>query len=289
MQAYTIQPGDTLDIIAARFNLTVQEIIAVNKFNHPLYLLPGQVILLPVNTDPITFLKKEFIYVAHPGNTIYSITKKFNIPMTSIIKSNKLTYPYIIYPGQKLILPEASSHFSTRPPDPQFPLSKPDESVSQQTARPLLTTTYLVKPGDSLSSIAQYFNTSIETIKVLNNISNQLYPGQKLLIPPIGIKVYTVRAGDTIYKLARKFNTTPEGLSLLNNIKNQKTLYPGQKLLIPPPGTTIYLIKPGDTLYSIAQKYDVDINTIIKVNRIENPNLILPDQILIIPLSRRFK
>ena len=96
---------------------------------------------------------------------------------------------------------------------------------------------YTVKSGDSLYVIARNFNTSVDEIKKLNNLtSNNLSIGQKLIIPNnyssnISTNTYTVKSGDSLYAIARNFNTSVDELKRLNNLTSNN-LSIGQKLII---------------------------------------------------------
>ncbi len=95
---------------------------------------------------------------------------------------------------------------------------------------------YVVKSGDSLYKIANQFNTTVDEIKRLNNLtSNLLSIGQRLRIPspsPNSYQTYTVKKGDTLYSIARNFNTTVTPIQNLNNLATS-ALSIGQQLLIP--------------------------------------------------------
>ena len=98
-------------------------------------------------------------------------------------------------------------------------------------------TTYTVKSGDTLYSIAKKYNTTVNAITTLNNLtSNTLSIGQNLKIPVstqnTNEKTYTVKSGDTLYSIARKYNTTVSDLINRNNLKTSN-LSIGQKLIIP--------------------------------------------------------
>ena len=88
---------------------------------------------------------------------------------------------------------------------------------------------YIVKKGDNLWDIANKYNTSVSTLKSLNNLkSSVLQIGQKLKLPN---NYYIVKSGDSLWKIAKNNNTTINNLIKLNNLKNN-TIYVGQKLLI---------------------------------------------------------
>ncbi len=95
--------------------------------------------------------------------------------------------------------------------------------------------TYIVNSGDTLYAIARRFNTTVDAIKTLNNLtSNTLSIGQILKIPTTtnNYITYIVNSGDTLYAIARYYNTTVDAIKTLNNLTSN-TLSIGQVLLIP--------------------------------------------------------
>ncbi len=93
--------------------------------------------------------------------------------------------------------------------------------------------TYVVKSGDTITSIAQKFNISVNSILWSNNLSgNDITPGVKLLIPPISGIIYTVKAGDTPASLAKKYQSD-ENLIIAYNDAEIKGIYTGERIIIP--------------------------------------------------------
>ena len=79
------------------------------------------------------------------------------------------------------------------------------------------TNTYTVKAGDTLWNIAKRYNTTVEKLMELNNLSTDLIMiGQKLIVP--NDNIYVVKAGDTLWNIAKRHNTTVENLMRLNNL-----------------------------------------------------------------------
>lgn len=149
-------------------------------------------------------------------------------------------------------------------------------------------TTYTVKKGDSLYAIAKKYNTTVDNLKQLNNLtSNSLSIGQILKLPTTTQNTYTVKAGDTLYRIATLNNTTVDILKQLNNLaSNNLTI--GQILILPsteiieiPTTTTTYTVKAGDTLYSIAKKYETTVDKIKQLNDLTSNILTIGKQLQI--------
>ena len=215
-------------------------------------------------------------YIVQRGDTLYSISKKFNVSINKLKELNNLESNTIL-PGQKLIIKEP-----TTPPQP---------------------TTYKVQKGDTLYSISQKFNTTIDEIKRLNNISsNNIYINQELYIPstntlpsnPLPIppinddeneeySEYIVQKGDSLWKISRDYNISVKDLIELNNLTTT-TLQIGDKLLVPiqTNNEKTYIVKRGDTLWSIAKENNITVNELKEKNNLTR-NLLSIGQTIIIP------
>ena len=98
---------------------------------------------------------------------------------------------------------------------------------------------YIVKSGDTLSAIAEKYNTTYQKIARDNNIENPnlIYPNQKLKINTnvsqgTNKTTYIVKSGDTLSSIAKKYNTTYQKIARDNNLQNPNLIYPNQKLVI---------------------------------------------------------
>jgi len=102
-----------------------------------------------------------------------------------------------------------------------------------------------LKYGDTLSSIALKYGTTVKELVILNNIKNPnlIFPRQELIVPvngnlenetlfDLGHTIYTVQRGDTLSELAVRFNTTVSEIAKLNNIRNINLIYIGETLRI---------------------------------------------------------
>ena len=92
----------------------------------------------------------------------------------------------------------------------------------------------MVRPGDSVWSIARNFGVTPESIIDANKLgsSPELVIGQTLVIPSRE-RAYRVQVGDTIWSISRKFGVSPESIATLNDIQSPYIIYPGLVIRIP--------------------------------------------------------
>lgn len=155
----------------------------------------------------------QIFYTVRPGDTLSRITRRWELPVESLVAANNLVPPYTIYVGQQLSVP-------------------PGVDVIR------------VAPGDTVFRIAQRFGVPQSVIIEANGLLPPyvIQVGQLLKVPP-GTRYYVVQPGDTLFQIARRFNVTTSGVSNpeLIRVVNQlpsTTIFPGNQLLIPyaPPG-----------------------------------------------------
>lgn len=94
---------------------------------------------------------------------------------------------------------------------------------------------YIVESGDTLSSIAQKFNVSVNTILWANNLTqaSTIKPGQKLIIPPVSGVIHYVKAGDTVSEIAKKYKVKTEEIISFNELSNENDIFSGDILIVP--------------------------------------------------------
>eukprot|EP00475_Leptophrys_vorax_P025604 TRINITY_DN3586_c0_g1_i1.p1 TRINITY_DN3586_c0_g1~~TRINITY_DN3586_c0_g1_i1.p1 ORF type:complete len:113 (-),score=3.18 TRINITY_DN3586_c0_g1_i1:317-655(-) len=89
---------------------------------------------------------------------------------------------------------------------------------------------YEVRPGDSLSRIAQQLGTTVEIMMQANYLqSDVIHPGQKLWVP----RTYTLQKGDTLYAISRRYETTVENILKINRIEDPNVILAGDIILLP--------------------------------------------------------
>ena len=197
---YKVKNGDNLSKIAKEYDTTVSTIMKINNLNTD-KLTINQQLLLPKTkkTDG------EKTYTVKKGDTLSQIAYDNKITTSELKKANNLASD-LLKIGQVLIIP-----------------SKSTGEIN-----------YIVQKGDNLYTIANKYDTTINDIKKLNNLStNTLQIGQVLKIPgSINYNTYIVKKGDSLWKIANKYDTTVKKIMTINNLSTP-TLKIGQSLLIP--------------------------------------------------------
>jgi LysM repeat protein len=166
----------------------------------------------------------------------------------------------------------------------------------------------VVKPGETLSEIADRHGVSLNRLMQANGISNpnMVVAGQKLVLPGSSTGAshagsssrggsITVQPGDTLSDIADRQGVSLNQLMQANGITNPNMVVAGQKLVLPgsrraaPAAapralpTAPYTVKSGETLSEIADRFGTSTERLIQVNGISNPNLVVAGTRLAIP------
>ena len=216
---YTVQPGDSLFTIAARFNVSISQLATINGIYDVNTLTVGQVLVLP---DPIAGASGQSPIVITSNTS--GITGTTGAIYTPVYTTPIYTQPVVSYPA--------------------------GTTVSTVTSY----TSYTVRVGDFLASIADRFGTTPAAILSANFIPNPnlLYVGQLLTIPrtrtnvsPAPVvrvapyytnrygRVYIVQPGDNLFGIAARFGRNVYSVAQANGILDLNTIYVGEPLAIP--------------------------------------------------------
>ena len=242
-------------------------------------------------------------YTVQSGDTLSGIALKFSTTSSKLAQLNSISNPNLIYVGQRLLVNQSSNSNS----------SSSGQSSSTTTNTEASSASYTVKSGDTLSGIASQYNTTVNQIVSLNQLSNPnlIYVGQVLKLKnsqttnpsssssstaTTTAGTYTVKAGDTLSAIASRYSTSSSTLASLNSLSNPNLIYVGQVLKVSSNASTSsstsssanstvttaasYTVKSGDTLSAIAAKYGTTYQALASANSISNPNDIYVGQVI---------
>ncbi len=131
-------------------------------------------------------------HTVRPGESIATIARKLRVNRADLAEANYISVRSRVRPGQKLVIPRAPAVLMAAQPDRPTPVAeaRPDvERATMARGTPRAESSsrsrqvYRVKRGDTLSSIARLFETSVSAIKQWNRLrSNRINPGQRLTV-----------------------------------------------------------------------------------------------------------
>jgi LysM repeat protein len=160
------------------------------------------------------------------------------------------------------------------------------------------TNNHVVKPGESLSQIADDLGVTPEALAAANDIvdPNHIVVGQVLEVPSgaavaatAAAQSYTVQAGDTLSAIALRAGISTDVLASANALVDPNHIVEGTVLTVPAaipltsPAVQTYTVAPGDTLSGIADRLGLTPGGIAAINGISDLGLIIPGQVLRLP------
>ena len=286
---YTVQPGDTLALIAAKNGVNWRDVAKWNQMDANATLYVGTSIYLydaKPQTEKVEVRStvkaetKPESYTVRANDTLTGIADEFGLSLKQLADYNGLSVTSGVRVGQKLSLKEtAQSRAKTN-----------DEKATSQTK--VATQSYTVKRGEYLKLIADRYALSNQELADLTpglNAGSNLLVGQKINVPLNDVKSlatssakaspvkaepqfkvesYKVQRGDTLYSIASQSKMSLSELADLNNLSTNSGLQVGQSIKIPA-GSTVpdtYTVQSGDSLTAIASKYNLGMDYIADLN-----------------------
>ncbi len=174
-----------------------------------------------------------------------------------------------------------------------------------------------VKPGDTISGLADRYGVSVKSLMKANGIrnSNHVEVGQTLRLPSgargvvsAGQGRHIVQGGDTLGGIAARYRVSERDLIAINNLPSADHVEVGQTLKLPTsallpkpksvakakptpikanPNATSHTVARGQTLTQIARAYEVPVASLIDLNTINDPNRVTIGTKLMLRDTRR--
>lgn len=173
---------------------------------------------------------------------------------------------------------------------------------------PGLAAQHVVKPGETLSEIAERYGVSLNRLMQLNGIKDPdlVTAGTRLTVPggassgagssTGGRGSYTVKPGETLSEIADRLGTTVQRLIELNGIRDPDMVAEGTRLVVPGAPAAArpaavnrnareHTVQPGETLSGIADRYGVPVSRLMALNKLTEPDEIQAGSRLVLRTS----
>ncbi|GAA5006509.1 LysM peptidoglycan-binding domain-containing protein [Acinetobacter puyangensis] len=292
---YTVQSGDTLATIAAKYGVSWRDIATWNQINAESPLFVGTRLYLydvkPVQISTAKTANRTEKYVVKAGDSLTSVSQQFDVSIQDLAAWNNLSVTSNLLRGQSLTLVEPKNFKAADSKN------TPASSANKTKVDEIQTESYTVKRGEYLKLIADRYNISNAELAALTpnlTASSNLLVGQRINVPKqtvqterntarqeprtnsnssvnsnIRTMTYTVVAGDYLSTVAQKNKMSLTELAALNNLTINSNIFVGQKLKVAaqePEKPSTYKVQSGDTLTSIANKFDLTVQELADLN-----------------------
>ncbi|HFI0464011.1 TPA: LysM peptidoglycan-binding domain-containing protein [Streptococcus suis] len=270
--SYTVKAGDTYWALAKTYGVTVESLQALNGTN----LIAGQTIKIPgsntrsagtlpsatnwqppANSQAPLTSQKGTTYKVAAGDTLWSLAKTWGLSVDALLAANGGSAA--LYAGQTLNVPTSSSVGS---PSQEVGATLESQTLAQsaQTSTSRLAdeqSHYKVEAGDTLWSIANRYQTSVQTLLAANGLTSadQLAVGQVLTLTGGQVSQPTSNTQTQIDKASQSAPNTNVPSPTVTQAASQVSAVSGT-----------YIVQAGDTLYSLAQRLGIDVQVLINAN-----------------------
>src|SRR5690606_12367548 len=192
------------------------------------------------------------IHVVQRGETLYSIAMEYGVTISDLARINGIVNAGNIQVGQRLLVPTGEAEV------------------------PALPQTHVVQPGETLRSIANFYNRTVTELTEINHLSNPdtIYVGQELLLVPEATDAPATEA--TPLPPTERLPTPVPDVPPTAIPEADEAAPAGEY-------TLIHVVQRGETLFRIATAYGVTVNELAQANSIGDPTLIYAGQRLLIP------
>ncbi len=234
-QIHTVQTGESLAMIAKRYGVSTEQIIAANSLPDINSIYSGQQLTIPTAAASPVENTEDVTYTLQRGDSLYRVSLVFGVTVDDLLAANNLSGPNAVYPGLVVRIPTPGEQTTDVPPDVTPPTT--GENTGGRT--------YTVRMGDTLSEIAINYGVTVDGLVASNGLSrsDRIYIGQILNVPEAGATArpypaqaavsHRVKSGETLSEIALKYGVTVHSLAVANGISNPARIYIGMILSIP--------------------------------------------------------
>jgi LysM repeat protein len=230
-----VQPGETLSEIAERNGVGLQQLMRLNGIQNPKLVQAGQRLVLPGAAKGGD--AKGGTVVVQPGETLSEIAERNGIGLQQLMRLNGIQNPAMVEAGRRLVVSGGST-------------------AAGSGVRNSRSFSYTVKEGETLSELAERYDTTVQLLLQRNRIGSpsELQAGSQLLIP--GNRPTTSSGTSSSGMASRAATSKPAGLAYSSKDKE-------------------HVVQAGESLSQIAEGYKLPLDRLVVINNISNPDLVI--------------
>ncbi len=212
---YSVQQGDTVSGIAARYGLSAQEVLVRNGLGWNTIIHPGQTLHLastPAVAAPVRAAAPSgAVYHVKQGDTVSGIAARVGVSTSAMLRANGLSLGSIIQPGQPLRVPSAGSAPAAAP-------VAAAPAAAPVSAAPASTKAGSVKigAGQTIASIAAAHGVAVSALLSANGLTytSTIYAGKTLVLPTSGPSLSAEQRANaqTIVNVGRSLGVPDRGI-----------------------------------------------------------------------------
>ena len=229
---YTIQSGDSLSVIATRFNTTVSQLVSLNQLTDAHRIRVGQELLLPHDTNMITQtlaaatepapVQAGGAYAVRSGDTISSIARRYRVQESDILRLNGITNPDRLRIGQQLRLPADGEARVLAAAYSDAVEAPPVLSVDEQTE--------LADAPVERIAVADDF---VEDAGIDNELASQALAADPSDYSVASDNTVEIHASETLGHFAEWAGVSAQALRSANNLRANQGLITGRRIQVP--------------------------------------------------------
>lgn len=206
------------------------------------------------------------------GDTLAKVARQYGVSISDLMKANRLKKTSRLKSGQKLVIPGGEELLASAERVSESP--RTSDRTSDRTAKSTVshksdlpegvsggTTKYTVKREDTLWSLANRYNTTVDALVAINNLSDNsaIVAGQTILVPKGAESPAPEKAQDDRVTAKKSVRESDDRETAKKTSRNEASS-----------DTITYIMKKNDSLYEIATKYGVSYKDIMLWNKIKD-------------------
>jgi LysM repeat protein len=225
---HVVRKGETLATIARKHGVSVAALAQANGIKNPNVVYAGRTLVVPGGSgSPADAAPAagSVVHTVRAGENLAGIASRYGTTVSALVSANGIKNPNVVVIGRTLTV--ATAGRTTAAP------STGASAVGY----------HVVRPGDSVASIARRYGVSADQLRAANGIvGDKIYNGGRILLAPRNTTplpatpasgTHVVRAGETLAAIAGRYRTTASALASSNGIKNPNRIVIGRSLQVP--------------------------------------------------------